>query len=402
MPLGTNDPDDEDSPRSAGSRSGTSRFGADRFGQPPGPWWRPSGTLGRVLLGVAVLAVLGGVTASAWVLKTYLGRDSRFRIAGTDNIEAIGLTQVSRAEMLPVFGEDVGRNIFFIPLNERRKQLEAIPWVEHASVMRLLPDQIRVSIVERQPVAFVRQGQQIGLVDKDGVLLTMPPAMMAQHNYSFPVVTGLEASDPLPLRRARMAVYERLLTELDSNGQNLSQQISEIDLTDPQDARVLLPEQGMDILAHFGDDRFLDRYQRYKTHIAEWHQQYPKLAAVDLRYENQVVLEMTPGASAVAAPLDGTNPQPAPNAPPAAESASAQTPPPSPAKPAPAKLDSAKIAPAKPAASKPAAAKAVASIKTDKTDKPARPEVKRASAKESPAGNSKAAKKKTPEMLAAE
>jgi cell division protein FtsQ len=304
--------------------------------------------------------------------------------------------------MLPVFGEDVGRNIFFIPLNERRKQLEAIPWVEHASVMRLLPDQIRVSIVERQPVAFVRQGQQIGLVDKDGVLLTMPPAMMAQHNYSFPVVTGLEASDPLPLRRARMAVYERLLTELDSNGQNLSQQISEIDLTDPQDARVLLPEQGMDILAHFGDDRFLDRYQRYKTHIAEWHQQYPKLAAVDLRYENQVVLEMTPGASAVAAPLDGTNPQPAPNAPPAAESASAQTPPPSPAKPAPAKLDSAKIAPAKPAASKPAAAKAVASIKTDKTDKPARPEVKRASAKESPAGNSKAAKKKTPEMLAAE
>jgi cell division protein FtsQ len=351
---------------------------------------------------VAVLAVLGGVTASAWVLKTYLGRDSRFRIAGTDNIEAIGLTQVSRAEMLPVFGEDVGRNIFFIPLNERRKQLEAIPWVEHASVMRLLPDQIRVSIVERQPVAFVRQGQQIGLVDKDGVLLTMPPAMMAQHNYSFPVVTGLEASDPLPLRRARMAVYERLLTELDSNGQNLSQQISEIDLTDPQDARVLLPEQGMDILAHFGDDRFLDRYQRYKTHIAEWHQQYPKLAAVDLRYENQVVLEMTPGASAVAAPLDGTNPQPAPNAPPAAESASAQTPPPSPAKPAPAKLDSAKIAPAKPAASKPAAAKAVASIKTDKTDKPARPEVKRASAKESPAGNSKAAKKKTPEMLAAE
>ena len=392
MPFEMEDPDGDDSDSSGGPR----------FKGPRTPWWRPAGATGRVFLALAALVVLGVLGTSAFFLKTFLGRDSRFRIAGTENIEATGLTEVSRAEMLPVFGEDIGRNIFFVPINERRKQLEAIPWVEHASVMRLLPDQIRVSIVERQPVAFVRQGQQIGLVDKDGVLLTMPPAMMAQHNYSFPVVTGLEASDPLPLRRARMAVYERLLTELDSNGQNLSQQISEIDLTDPQDARVLLPEQGMDILAHFGDDRFLDRYQRYKTHIAEWHQQYPKLAAVDLRYENQVVLEMTPGASAVAAPLDGTNPQPAPNAPPAAESASAQTPPPSPAKPAPAKLDSAKIAPAKPAASKPAAAKAVASIKTDKTDKPARPEVKRASAKESPAGNSKAAKKKTPEMLAAE
>ena len=42
--------------------------------------------------------------------------------------------------------------------------------------MRLLPDQIRVTLVERQPVAFVRHGQQIGLVDANGVLLDMPAA----------------------------------------------------------------------------------------------------------------------------------------------------------------------------------------------------------------------------------
>jgi cell division protein FtsQ len=100
-----------------------------------------------------------------------------------------------------------------------------------------------------------------------------------------------------------MAVYERLLGELDANSQHLSEQISEIDLTDPQDARVLMPEQGTDILGHFGDDRFLERYQRYKAHIAEWRQQYPKLAAVDLRYDSQVVLEMTPGTNAVAAAI---------------------------------------------------------------------------------------------------
>ena len=87
-----------------------------------------------------------------------------------------------------------------------------------------------------------------------------------------------------------MAVYQRLLGELDANGQHFSEQISEIDLTDPEDARVLMPEQGADILAHFGEDHFLERYQRYKAHIAEWRQQYPKLAAVDLRYDQQVVL----------------------------------------------------------------------------------------------------------------
>jgi cell division protein FtsQ len=110
-----------------------------------------------------------------------------------------------------------------------------------------------------------------------------------------------------PPRAMRMAVYERLLAELDANNQRLSEQISEIDLTDPQDARVLMPEQGTDILAHFGDDRFLDRYQRYKAHIAEWRQQYPKLAAVDLRYDSQVVLEMTPGTNAVSAATLGSD-----------------------------------------------------------------------------------------------
>ena len=370
MPLEMVDPDDEDSSSLSG------RVERERFSAPSGPWWRPASTVGRVVLGLGVLAILGGVTAGVLVLETYLSRDSRFRIAGATNIDAVGLTEVSRAEMLPVFGEDIGRNIFFVPLSERRKQLEAIPWVERATVMRLLPDQIRVSVVEREPVAFVRQGQQVGLVDKDGVLLTMPAAMMAQHNYSFPVVTGIEAGQPLPLRRMRMAVYKRLLMELDANGQHLSEQISEIDLTDAQDARVLMPEQGTDIVAHFGDDRFLDRYQRYKAHIAEWRAQYPKLAAVDLRYDNQVVLEMTPGTRAVAAAVDGPGapagfPVATPAAKPSAgEIANIAHPDPSGAKSTPAKAEASA---SKPAASVKAEAKVPekrASVKQAATSRP--------------------------------
>jgi cell division protein FtsQ len=131
---------------------------------------------------------------------------------------------------------------------------------------------------------------------------------MTKHHYSFPVVTGIDGGDPLPSRKARMAVYGRLVADLDSNGQHLSEQISEIDLTDPEDARVLMPEQGTDILVHFGDDQFLARYQRYKAHIAEWRQQYPKLASVDLRYEQQVVLEMAPGAGATQTTADDGKP----------------------------------------------------------------------------------------------
>ncbi len=333
MPVEMDDPDDD----------------APRRTKPKNPWWRPSGVVGRSLLAAGALLVLGCLIASGLALKTFLGRDSRFRIAGASNIQAAGLAQVTRADLLPVFGEDIGRNIFFVPLSERRKQLEQIPWVQSATVMRLLPDQLRVSIVERQPVAFLRQGQHIELVDANGILLSMPASAMAQHHYSFPVVTGINAGDSAASRKERMAVYTRMIGELDANKQNLSEQVSEIDLSDPEDARILMPEQGADILAHLGDDHFLDRYQRYKAHIAEWRQQYPKLAAVDLRYDEQVVLKMS-GPDATQATI-GNAPAPASAKPSASVPANLQTV--SETKPAPAKpVKAATKSPSKPSPSK--------------------------------------------------
>jgi cell division protein FtsQ len=321
MPLRFDDADDDGVLRPAANRS------VDRFGAPGAParsnWARPASTAGRVFLSIGALVVLGGVAVSGVLIARYLEHDARFRMAGSGNIEASGLNEVSRGDLLPVFGEDIGRNVFFVPLAERRRQLEGIPWIEHATVMRVLPDQIRVAVVERQPVAFTQHGQQIGLVDANGVLLAMAAKTMAERHYSFPVVTGIDPGDSAESRKARMAVYLRLIAELDADGKHNSEQISEIDLTDPEDARVLMPEQGTDILAHFGDDRFLERFERYKAHIAEWRQQYPHLKSVDLRYDNQVVLDMASGAetSDSSAGTDATANSSAPAAGPAAGTA---------------------------------------------------------------------------------
>jgi cell division protein FtsQ len=256
------------------------------------PWWRPRTTFGRVLLGTVALIVLAALISLGVITRRFLTHDAHFRITGAADIQSTGLSEVNRADVLPVFGEDIGRNIFFVPLAERRKQLEAIPWVQQATVMRFLPDHLSVNIVERTPVALVMQGNQVELVDADGVILSMPPAMMAQHHYSFPVIHGIDAKDSLEARRARMAVYQRFAAELDQNNQHLMNQVSEIDLTDPEDLRATMPEQGSDILAHFGEDQFLRRLQIYKSHITEWRTRYPRLIGVDLRYNGEVPLEM--------------------------------------------------------------------------------------------------------------
>lgn len=258
--------------------------------------WFPLSRIGRIAAICGIVLGLGVVGTGCWEVRNFLYHDSRFEVESSSNIQINGNSELDRSQLLEIFGADIGRNIFFVPLKDRRKDLEQIPWVERATVMRLLPNQIRVTVVERTPVAFVRKGNEIGLVDGNGVLLDLPPEVMAQRRYSFPVVSGINEVDPLPLRAERMKLYRRFLTELDGSGEKLSEQLSEVDLANPEDVRVLLPSHGTEILTHFGSEQFLQRYRNYKAHIDEWMQQYPHLASVDLRYETQVVLEMTKGS----------------------------------------------------------------------------------------------------------
>lgn len=212
----------------------------------------------------------------------------RFRVDSSENIEINGVHNASRAQVMDVIGGDIGRNVFFVPLDERKKQLEQVPWVESATVMRLLPNRLAIDVRERTPVAFAKIGSKINLIDAHGVVLGMPANR--QTKYSFPVIEGITETEPLSSRAAAMRIYNRLARELDGEGSHYSQDLSEVDLADPEDAKVTANGAGGAVTIHLGSSDFLTRYKLYVTHIAEWRQQFQNLQSVDLRYEGQIVV----------------------------------------------------------------------------------------------------------------
>ncbi len=260
----------------------------------------PQSVWGKVLAGTALFVMLSAVVAGLLVVRNFLLHDPRFLIESSSDIQIDGNSHVSRPQLLSIFGEDIGRNLFYVPLSARRAQLETLPWVEHATVMRLLPDRLRVSVVERTPVAFVRQDGHIGLVDANGVLLDLPADDPAGAKYSFPVLTGISAADPLSTRAARMKIYRQFMQELDASGARLTDSLSEVDVSNPEDVKALIPDHSSEILVHFGDEDFLERFQRYQQQLPAWRAQYPNLASVDMRYASQVVLDMSPGTDGAA------------------------------------------------------------------------------------------------------
>src|SRR5215475_6908177 len=232
---------------------------------------------------VLSLAVVGGTA-----VYRYGERSWRFRIESSDNLEISGTHNVPHAQVMEVLGGDIGRNIFFVPLAERKAQLEKIPWVESASVMRFVPNRLVVELHERTPIAFARVGSRISLIDAGGTLMELPAS--GKQKYSFPVILGMNPGEPLSTRAARMKIYNELVRQLDSEGGHYSQDLSEVDITDQEDVKVLANDPAGAVLVHLGSSDFLSRYKIYVTHLRSWRQQFDKLESVDLRYEHQIIV----------------------------------------------------------------------------------------------------------------
>jgi cell division protein FtsQ len=271
-----------------------------------GPLPRKAANRLKIALVLAVMAgVAGGITLTTY---RYGAQSWRFRLDSSDQLEIGGISHVSRAQIMDVMGGDIGRNVFFIPLPERKKQLEEIPWVETASVMRLLPNRLRIDIRERTPAAFVQVGSKIALIDGLGIVMDLPAG--AARKYSFPVIVGISAAEPLSTRAARMKIYSQLVRDLDSGGANYSHDLSDVDLSDPEDVKVTVADPNGAVLVHLGSADYLERFKLYVAHIQEWRQQFQKVRSVDLRYDRQVIVnpdeasvaQRVPMAKAVAKP----------------------------------------------------------------------------------------------------
>lgn len=261
----------------------------------------------RIAIGSAAALVSGFVLYVVW---DFVANSARLRLVSVDQIELGGNHYVARATVLEKFVADQGRSVLRVPLDARRHALEELPWVERASVERILPNRVRVELVERTPVAFLRQGTGLALIDAYGVILDPP----MQGGLRFPVVTGIGENIPREEREQRMKLYVEFLKDIEMIRPGAADQVSEVDLSDAKDVRAVLagvPGTGLlasenrsPVLVHFGDSDFVNKFRLYVENIAQWRASAGRVESVDLRYARQVVVN--PESKATAARRNDT------------------------------------------------------------------------------------------------
>jgi len=253
----------------------------------------------RVL--VLIFAGVVGVIAAFYGTQFLLYSPSMLLLK-PDQIEVNGNRIVSREAVLQQFVHDRNRSVLRVPLEARRSQLEQIPWVESASVQRILPNRLRIELTERTPVAFARNGNELGLIDAHGVILERPRG----EELHFPIVTGASEEVPRDQREKRMQTYEEFLKGIDLVRSGSSDRVSEIDLSNPKDLRAVMTglanaNDSQAVTIHFGTSEFSGKYKMLIDNFSQWQANAGRVQSIDLQYSRQVVVNPDTGAGTAAA-----------------------------------------------------------------------------------------------------
>ncbi len=236
---------------------------------------------------------LGGivVVTAAYYGTQFLQNSPSMLLLRPDQIEVTGNRIVSREAVLQPFVHDRNRSVLRIPLDARRSQLEQIPWVESASVQRILPNRLRIQLTERTPIAFVRNGNELALIDAHGVILDRPRG----EELHFPIVTGVSEDLPRDQREKRMQTCEEFLKDVDLVRGGSSDRVSEVDLSNPKDLRVVMTGlanagDSQAVTIHFGASEFIGKYKMLIDNFSQWQANAGRVQSIDLQYSRQVVV----------------------------------------------------------------------------------------------------------------
>lgn len=164
----------------------------------PGRWkliWRRQRQVLRQAMAVgAVVLALGAASAVVQAfgegasLRERLGDVTArlgFRVA---NIRVEGQEKTPDAALQEALRVRPGDAILGFSVAEARARLEAIAWVQQASVERVLPDTVVVRLVERRPFAVWQNHGKFVLVDREGGLVT--DSAVALFASELPLVVG--------------------------------------------------------------------------------------------------------------------------------------------------------------------------------------------------------------------
>jgi cell division protein FtsQ len=244
----------------------------------------------RVLRVLATIGVIAGFAHVPW-------GELRLRLARIDRLSVVGLRSMDAGQVLARAGLETGGDLFAVDLDRARQRLLLHPRIAAAEVQRRGLHELRVSVVEREPVLLVRHGVPWE-IDSTGMLLEpLAEGVVAD----VPLLAGPEFERVPPGTQVRTLEVRRGLEWariLATRELQLVGRVSEVDVSDPTLTGLLLMN-GTRVLAPAWPPG-TRRLSALGVVLADLAQRGTVAREVDLRFDHQVIVrpaESAPGAN---------------------------------------------------------------------------------------------------------
>lgn len=242
-------------------------------------------TVGLFALSIGYGIVRGGhydaVVQSFGTPDVALARASGF---GLDRITISGLNELSAREVLHAAGIDERASLFSVDAEAVRERILAMPLVQEATVRKLFPDGLQISLVEREPFALWQRNGEVFVVSADGKPID---TLRDDRFVRLPLVVG-EGANERAVAFAKLLDAQPSLKPYVRAGILVGQRRWTLKLDNGVDVR--LPEENVG-----------EAMARLATLIKDKGLLDKDVLSVDLRKPDRVVLRLTEeGASALA------------------------------------------------------------------------------------------------------
>ena len=229
----------------------------------------PKMAIGKILSRLTLCSLLFSfIAAAAWYWPQFSNRPvTAVAISGE-------LQYIERQQIQKIITPSLVGGLLDIPLDDLRVQIEALPWVEQASVGRVWPDGLEVKVTEQQPVARWGKTQ---LLNNRGQVFA--PSNIKDFN-TWPTLAG-----PAESQFEVMQHYLELNRSLQKRGMqlaNLSQDYRGAWRAELSDGVVLV----------FGRGKLVEKIQRlFVVYDKQLYRYMDKAIKIDLRYRNGIAVQ---------------------------------------------------------------------------------------------------------------
>jgi cell division protein FtsQ len=185
-------------------------------------------------------------------------------------------------------------NILRINLRQLKARLEKEPWVLSVEIRRILPSDLIVDVQERIPAAIIEFGNELMLADQNGIMLDRYDTKYGR--LDVPVFKGVRGEDTEDYRlyqaenSVRIRQGLRMLSEIEAGSPEESRKISEVDISDPDNLKLLLVDDTAEVF--LGEKDYLKRFRALMENMKKYEElknQYTEIESIDLRMDGNII-----------------------------------------------------------------------------------------------------------------